>query len=439
MTRHIALTIAIVGSVAVNAAVRTDSAQAQWITTKTCTNCGRQVSPAAQVGQRCPYCGATWGFERWSQTFAPSSGAFVNPPITLPPQNQFGSTTAADGAVRRLDHGLKEDERRARGERDRLTRQRGELLKFLNGFSTPLSQASFRRAKMSLEQTPEMVRLLQALVPPLAVREFEFNDGPLWGLVRRDGSLVDPPHRLAEPSIEPKLNAARYAFDDCWADLATELLVGHSARADRIAALAAALDHWRATFDTVAKNCSRLDAARCRTHLDALDRLIASLRHPQSAEQLRVALRAPHGGFPGGTVAELLQFAELNRLPLPYGSRPQLVLSELGHDMLRQLDERIDILDGKVDRLKTQTYTISRAEQGPLSGESVTVSSTNPLTGHATTATLPADTFAAMIDPRLNDYHVPPFPSRSPAQPLEVQPARPRTNAARLGFVAPIE
>ncbi len=35
---------------------------------KTCSNCGKSVSLASQVGNKCPHCGLTWSFERNTQS-----------------------------------------------------------------------------------------------------------------------------------------------------------------------------------------------------------------------------------------------------------------------------------------------------------------------------------------------------------------------------------
>jgi hypothetical protein len=42
----------------------TMSLAADYVTVKTCGACGHAVSPDAQVGQTCPYCGVTWYRER---------------------------------------------------------------------------------------------------------------------------------------------------------------------------------------------------------------------------------------------------------------------------------------------------------------------------------------------------------------------------------------
>ena len=354
-------------------------AQAQDGVVKWCENCGRQVSPWSQPGQRCPWCGAIWGGVRWSSTTVPTAGQWNSPSAWTgygDIQNPVSTASVSRPGIDRLDFRLREDERKAREQRSRLVRQRGELVKFLNGCSTPLSAAAFRRAQMSLEQTPEMVRLLQSPVPPLDVSEFGFCSTRLWGLVCRDGRLAPPPGPLADPKLDEKLTDARSHFEDCWADLATDLMDGGLPLPSQIAALASSLARWRAAFEAAAKDWSPYAVARCRTHLKALERRVSGLKDQHTLDELRDYLQASQDGFPGGTVAELLKFVEGNRLQLRYGSRPQLVLSELGRDLLQQLDRQIAALDGTVEHYKAQTFALS---QSTTSGNVTSLPSLGPV------------------------------------------------------------
>jgi hypothetical protein len=71
-------------------------------------------------------------------------------------------------------------------------------------------------------------------------------------------------------------------------------------------------------------------------------------------EKLSQFLRVGDAGFPGGTVGELVRHILDNRLSVPYGSRPQLVLANLTHDMVRQVDGRMEVLEDSIERYKAQ-------------------------------------------------------------------------------------
>jgi uncharacterized small protein (DUF1192 family) len=58
--------------------------------------------------------------------------------------------------------------------------------------------------------------------------------------------------------------------------------------------------------------------------------------------------------FPGGTVAELVDFVRTRHLSVRPGSRAQLVLAELSYDAVNDADARIAELDARIERYKAQ-------------------------------------------------------------------------------------
>jgi hypothetical protein len=88
--------------------------------------------------------------------------------------------------------------------------------------------------------------------------------------------------------------------------------------------------------------------------------------------------------FRGGTVADLVQHIVDHRVSVRYGSRAQLLLSDLGTDLYRNLDQKIAGLEERIENLKSQS-----AGSGPGSRALLAASQTSMGSGSTSTNSSP--------------------------------------------------
>ena len=333
--------------------------------------------------------------------------------------------------------------------------QRGELMKFLNGQTTALSHAKFRKSIQQLEQTPEIKELLLQHVSEIPASDFS-RPFEQFTALNRDGSLTKAPHVRGENktvSIHPA------KFEDCWREAVESVIAGRSMTSDQLDGLHVT---WqRARSSAVSAAATRADEVRVGMYFNSLKRLIDALNDPRQTKQLRDYLDPEAFAYAGGTVANLIQHIAENRLSVRYGSPAQLALSELGHDLMRDLDGQIASLTTRVEELKAQNpahnaalkqRVIANAQVNDSEFNTLQIPSNNGLTnsgfagggyfgGAANSASLTAST----LDPGMGSdgpdsngpAELPDSTDAEISQPDEptVAPAMPRT-ASPVGFNA---
>lgn len=256
-------------------------------------------------------------------------------------------------AFGRLDFGLKRDEYRARQKKTRLEGQRHQLLNFVNGLSRPWTQAHFRRSIHQLEQTPGIAQLLQCRLPALDANEFEPN-GIAFQVLQADGRLTRPPVVLLAGADGGRISRCAQAFGNAWLTAAQHLAATGFVRHEQLRRLHEALEKWRRDAEADLASASWSQRYLAKKYLMACQRLLVMADDPKCRPSLETYLSEGGFGFPGGTVAELVEHVLAHHLSLLYGGRAQLTLGELAHDMLRDLDDQIAVLEDRIEHYKAQ-------------------------------------------------------------------------------------
>lgn len=254
---------------------------------------------------------------------------------------------------KRFEYLRNRDEQRERRTYERLSDRQRLATIFINGQNRPRTQAAFRAAVQQLETSPASAEVLLTSVPPLGAEQFVATSR-FRRILRPDGSLTHAPPILVGHSGNSPLDAARVEMEDVWRQ--TLQLVGADSLIsyDHIAAMQHALDRWK---QLAAENFSRSDFFARRhgeEYLKSVGSLIKAVEDPIRREQLQSYYYGSGMAFDGGTVADLVHHVLSNNLSIRPGSSAQLILSELGHDMLRGLDGQVQLADQRVEYYKVQ-------------------------------------------------------------------------------------
>jgi hypothetical protein len=341
------VSLAVVAATSVALTVTVAEAQYVWTYEKRCERCGRVVPSSSAVGQRCPFCGVVWTV---IVDQGVSTGGFGTPPA------QTGAGTSSGFAAAVLDRQAAERAAQvareqesaaqraleaavARRRQESLDRQRSDLSRFLNGDTTPEIRERFRKTLMEFEQTPEMVRMLNARVPRVPAGDLVPTTVAVASL-QSDGTLASPPPELLDRSAIGPLGVAHQAFDAAWNDVVMDLRNGVPVDRYQLAGLREALGTWRAAAEVQLRGESAVARWHVRRYFESLTSLLDTLADVKRSWQLREFVGANRSEFPGGTVAELIEYILQRNVRLRYGSDVQLTIAEFGRDLRRQLDAR---------------------------------------------------------------------------------------------------
>jgi hypothetical protein len=256
-------------------------------------------------------------------------------------------------AFKRFEYLRNRDEQRERRKYERLSERQRQATMFLNGQNLPWTQTAFRAATSQGETSPGTADVYQASIPPLGADQFiaskTFRD-----ILRSDGSLAPAPPVLVDGSDDSPLDAARLQMEDVWRQtlqrVGSDALVSHS----HVAAMQQALARWRRLAAENLAQSDLLARQRGEKYLKSIAGLIQAVENPARREQLRSYYYGSGTAFEGGTVADLVHHVVSNNLSMRPGSRAHLILAELGHDLLRDLDAQIQVADQRVEYYKGQ-------------------------------------------------------------------------------------
>jgi hypothetical protein len=115
-----------------------------------------------------------------------------------------------------------------------------------------------------------------------------------------------------------------------------------------------ALARWRRLATENLAQSDALARQRGEKYFKSVAGLIQAVENPARREQLRGYYYGEGTAFEGGTLADLVHHIQTNNLSLRPGSRAHLFLSELGHDLLRDLDAQIEVADQRIEYYKGQ-------------------------------------------------------------------------------------
>jgi len=229
---------------------------------------------------------------------------------------------------------------------------------FFNGHNVPSTQAAFRAAMQQSEMSPASADALQMSVPPLEGDQFVAASA-FHEILQPDGSLTLAPPVLVGGKRNHELEAARIHLQRVWRR--TLQMVGSDSTISYqdIAAMQHSLDHWQ---QLAAKNLAQSDSiARLRgqKYFMSVRSLIRTVEDPKRRGQLRSYYSGSGMAFEGGTVADLVQHLLNNNLSPRTGTRAHLILSELGHDTLRDLDAQCQLAEQRAEY-----FTVQNSQSG---------------------------------------------------------------------------
>ena len=254
--------------------------------------------------------------------------------------------------LQQFEHFRFADEVRERRTYARLSERLRLAKLFINGLNREWTRAGFRKAVGEIETSPETAELFQASIPPLDADQFVSNSR-IFQVLTTDGSLKQPPPVLVGEAGD-SLETARMMTEKAWHEGLRRVGENTLTSYDEMLAMQEALELW----NTLAQeNLSRADW-RSRhlgeDYLESVGLLMRAVEIPERREQLKNYYYRTGMGFGGGTVADLLDHVLTNRLSYRPGSHAQLILTELGHDMMRELDAQIELALKRVEYYKVQ-------------------------------------------------------------------------------------
>jgi hypothetical protein len=237
-------------------------------------------------------------------------------------------------AFNRLEKWLRWDEYTERLQKDRLSDLKDDAIRYSNGSTHPSYRGAFQALLALLEQTPQQSSLLYQGVPAMSASEFGCKRS--FHIVRADGTLVSPPEPLVGDSPDDPASLASRSFGGLWVEVATDVKAGQPIARERVVKLQQALTEWKAAAQGTMGRAPQSRQSAARAHLNTAEALICCLNDDERTEKLSQFLRVGDAGFPGGTVGDLVRHILDNQLSVPYGSRPQLVLANLTHDITHE-------------------------------------------------------------------------------------------------------
>jgi hypothetical protein len=235
----------------------------------------------------------------------------------------------------------------------RLSDRKQSVERFFNGHNVPSTQAAFRAAMQQSEISPGSADALQMSVPPLEGDQFVAASA-FREILQPDGSLTHAPPVLVGGSRNRELEAARVELGRVWYQMLQMAGSDSTISYQDIAAMQQSLDHWQ---QLAAKNLARSDSLgrlRGQKYFTSVRSLIRTVEDPNRRGQLRGYYSGSGLAFEGGTVADLVQHLVNNNLSPRTGSRAHLILSEFGHDTLRDLDAQCQLAEQRAEYFTVQ-------------------------------------------------------------------------------------
>ena len=249
-------------------------------------------------------------------------------------------------------YALARDERRLLQRRRVLLRQRQALLAFVNGESTSRHRALVKRVIAQTPQSFELARLLQYRIPPLPADSFSWEADCLESRVLRpDGSLWEPPVALLERDQEDVVGRHRRDVTRHWAFILAALK-GNRFSDVRVGypALELAVKSWSESSRPTRYLASGAEQKSATSYISGLQTLINRLKSPRTASALSRSIFSRH--FNGGTLAELIDHIDSQRLCPKRGTKGQLSISEAGKLWLESVDQELVALSRRLEDVR---------------------------------------------------------------------------------------
>jgi hypothetical protein len=255
---------------------------------------------------------------------------------------------------------LVKDEAAVRRELDRFRRYRSGVATFAGGGNDEAERAAMTAVVEQLGHVPQVASALQETVDALGTTEFlpqTWQDA-----VEADGRFVPPPRflRRAETAAAPYA-----ALEAGWSEAARALRDETNVGDDVLLDLEQRLAVWGDAARPVLKSASRSEqqeALRWSTRVAALFADMAA--RPQ--RELGQFLRDKGFRFPGGTLADLVDYLLAHRLGVRPGGRAQAALAAATTPLLAELDAQIAVLEDRIEFYKEQRAR--QGEQAPYRG-----------------------------------------------------------------------
>jgi hypothetical protein len=242
------------------------------------------------------------------------------------------------------------DERVARQLRDRLQKQRNELLNAGDRQFDGRALAAVKRSLGSGNVSDELAYLVQGRLPALAAKEFTAASA-LAGLIAPDGAIARPPVASGADDDAQQQTAAALvaAWNVCWGEVAT----GQDAAPQTVAAVRRALKAYEETWseqDRDALAC--LHRSRAKRYVADAAALLQLLDKPGQGERLYRGRSAT--GFAGGTVGEFVAWLSAEGAAPRLGTPGQVVLGEVVRLLVEEKNQQIAAVETRIEKLKTQ-------------------------------------------------------------------------------------
>jgi len=232
-----------------------------------------------------------------------------------------------------------QDMRALRNRKQRLIDQREQLLSFINGGGTALGRTKFRAALSQFEQSSQTVSLLQYSIPALGARNFSADAGSVLATtLNANSTLASPPFLLAGRSSGDRVAIERGRVEVYWNTVVAKLRNDTNLFSDDYQRLETSLNAWREAADAALAEGTMSDRIAAKNYLQQVDGLFAKLKSPSQTDNLRRHVKGHY--FPGGTVADLVHFVLDQGISVRYGSSAQLILRDLGSELIRDLDSQ---------------------------------------------------------------------------------------------------
>lgn len=200
-------------------------------------------------------------------------------------------------------------------------RERRDLTAFGGGKITGTVRYTVRKRLLGFIGTSEAREMLSRSLSSLPAREFLPNDRLLAAL-GDDGSLPAPPHTGGSPQAQ----TWRHQLELHWNAHIDAVVDGSAPDGREIAQMRDFLESWRQAEGTPADRKRRIAV---ESHFRTLKQLVDALEETRRVQKLRTRL----GGFPGGTVGDLVEWI----LVEDYSVRPDSLVV----DHLRALSSRL--------------------------------------------------------------------------------------------------
>lgn len=200
-------------------------------------------------------------------------------------------------------------------------RERRDLTAFGGGKITSTVRNTVRKRLLGFIGTSEAREMLSRSLSSLPAREFLPNDRLLAAL-GDDGSLPAPPHTGGSPQAQ----TWRHQLELHWNAHIDAVVDGSAPDGREITQMRDFLESWRQAEGTPADRKRRIVL---ESHFRTLKQLVDALEETRRVQKLRTRL----GGFPGGTVGDLVEWI----LVEDYSVRPDSLVV----DHLRALSSRL--------------------------------------------------------------------------------------------------